>query len=292
MPKSKKWYKIQAKDDSAEISIFGDIGNSWFSEGITDSSFQEEFNEIKDSESIKIIINSSGGNLFMGLAIYNIIASQREKVSIEVYGVAASAASVIALGGKELKMREGTFLMIHNAAAFVSGDANDLRDMAETLDKVSGELVNIYEAHSDLSAEEIKGFMDDEKWFTASEAVDAGFATELVDDQIAASISIDPHKYAYKHIPDTIRGDAEGNIQPPETVREFEALLRDAGYSRKQSETIAANGFETAQGDPGAEADQGDPEPAEEGTDATPEVVDYSILLRMRENKSFSEGLI
>ena len=292
MPKNKKWYKIQAKDDSAEISIFGDIGYSWWGDSVTAADFQKDFDKIKDKAQINVLINSEGGDVFEGITIHNIIASKRDKVTVEVMGLAASAASVIALSGKELFMREGSMLMIHNVWTFAFGNANDLREQADTLDKVSNQLVNIYEAHSDLSAEEIKDFMDAETWFTASEAVEYGFADEEITDKIAASISIDPRKYAYKHIPEGFRDVAEGNIQPPETVREFEALLRDAGYSRKQSETIAANGFETAQGDPGAEADQGDPEPAEEGTDATPEVVDYSILLRLRENKSFSEGLI
>jgi ATP-dependent protease ClpP protease subunit len=286
---AKKWYKIQAKsDDVAEISIFGDIGNSWFSEGVTDASFKEDFDKIKDSKDIRLVINSSGGNLFMGLSIYNIIASRRDRVSVEVYGVAASAASIIALGGRDLKMREGTFFMIHNAMAMVAGNAKDLRDMADTLDKVSGELVNIYETHSDLSVDEIKGYMDDEKWFTASEAIDAGFATEIVDEQIAASISIDPHQYAYKHIPEGIRADAEGNKKPPETERQLEEVLRDAGFSRQQAVDIAAHGFKADQRDSVPEEDQRDSEPAQVEAKASHPRKNF-ILLEMLESENLNK---
>jgi ATP-dependent Clp protease protease subunit len=258
---AKKWYKIQAKsDDVAEISIFGDIGGWWF-DSVSAADFKKDFDEIKGKKEINVLINSPGGDVFDGIAIHNIIATEREKVSVEVLGLAASAASVIALAGSSLKIDAGGFFMIHNVWTFAMGDADNLRKQADDLDKISGELVNIYEAHSDLSAEEIKGYMDAETWFTAAEAIEAGFADESVEHEAAAaSIAID-RRYAYKHVPERFGADAEGNRKPPDNIRDFEGFLRDAGFSRKQSETIAARGFEPDQGDPEPEIDQGDPEP-------------------------------
>jgi ATP-dependent Clp endopeptidase proteolytic subunit ClpP len=285
--KAKKWYRISAKaDDTAEISIFGDIGGSFFSDGITAESFKADFDAVKDAKHINVLINSPGGNVFDGISIFNMLQKHREKVSVEVIGVAASAASLPALAGSSLKMHTGTFLMIHNPFAVAAGEAKDMRAMAGTLDKLTTEFVNIYEAHSDLSADDIRGYMDDTKWFTAEEAVDAGFADESIADEIAASISIDPNQYAYKHIPDGLRADAEEDRKPPETVRELEALLRDAGCSRKRSADIAAHGFGTDQRDSEPEDDQRDSEPPEEKTEPQ-NVIPYSTLLRMRENESF-----
>lgn len=284
--KAKKWYNIQAKgDDIAEISIFGDIGSSWWGDSVTAADFKKDFDEIKGRSKINILINSPGGDVFDGIAIHNIIATERAKVSVEVLGLAASAASIIALAGSSLSIDAGGFFMIHNVWTFAMGDADDLRKQADDLDKISGELVNIYEAHSNLSAEEIQEFMDAETWFTAAEAIEHGFADEQVEHEAAAaSLSIDP-KYAYQHVPDRFRGSAEGNTKPPETVRELEAILRDAGYSRQRSVDIAAHGFGTDQRDSEPEDDQRDSEPPEEKTEPQ-NVIPYKTLLRMRENKS------
>ncbi len=283
--KAKKWYKIQAKDDSAEISIFGDIGMSWWGDSITAADFKKDFDAIKNKASIKVLINSPGGDVFDGIAIYNIIASERAKVSVEVLALAASAASIIALAGSSLKIDTGGFFMIHNPWTWAAGSADDLRESADLLDKIGGELVNIYEAQSDLSAKEIKDFMDEDKWFTADEAIEAGFADESVEHEaVAASVSINP-KYAYKHIPERFQGSAEDK-EPPDTIRDFEGFLRDSGFSRKKSVDIAAHGFETDQGDPGTEDDQRDSDPPEEETEPQ-NVIPYRTLLRMRENKSF-----
>jgi len=256
--KAKTWYKIQAKDDSAEISIFGDIGASWWGDSVTAADFKKDFDAIKDKASINILINSPGGDVFDGIAIYNIIATEREKVSVEVMALAASAASIIALAGSTLKIDTGGFFMIHNPWTLAAGGASDLRESADLLDKIGAELVNIYEAHSELSAEEIQGYMDETKWFNADEAVDAGFADEQVEHEaVAASVSVDP-RYAYEHVPEQFQGSAEDR-KPPATIREVEAVLRDSGLSRKQSVDIAAHGFGTDQGEPEPEEVQGEP---------------------------------
>ena len=258
------WYKIQAKaDDTAEISIFGDIGNSFWNDGISPETFKKDFDAIKDSKAIKVLINSPGGNVFDGITIYNIINDVREKVSVEVMGMAASAASIIALAGSTVTMRTGSFFMIHHARTFASGPAAELRKVADTLDTVSNELVNIYVKHSDLDAKAIKDYMDEEKWFTASEALESGFADE-VDEQseAAASVSVSFMAYGYQHIPAEIAAHAENDIEPPDNIRDHESALRDLGYSIKVAEKIAAVGFKTGTGEPDPEPAAGDPQPA------------------------------
>jgi len=256
--KSSKWYKIKAKEDSAEISIFGDIGASWWGDSVTVADFKKDFDAVKDKASIHILINSPGGDVFDGIAIYNIIATEREKVSVEVIALAASAASIIALAGSSLSIDTAGFFMIHNPWSWAMGGADDMRETADLLDKIGGELVNIYEAHSDLSADEIQEYMDADTWFTADEAVEAGFADEQIEHEaVAASVSIDS-RYAYKHVPERFQGSAEGNKKPA-TIRDFEAYLRDSGFSKKESVAIAAHGFETDQGEPEPEESQGDP---------------------------------
>jgi ATP-dependent Clp protease protease subunit len=259
MAKNTNWYKIQSKaDDVAEISIFGDIGASFWGGGVTPEDFKRDFDEIKNAKEIHLLINSPGGNVFDGIAIYNIIASERKKVYVEVLGLAASAASIIALSGSSLTMHEGSFFMIHNAWGLAMGPAEEMRKMADTLDKISGELINIYESHSALDEKEIIEYMNNETWFTAEEALEAGFADKM-DKQmdVAASISVDPSIYGYKHVPEEISERVEDK-SPPDNIRAYEAFLRDAGYSRKEAKRIAAEGFEADRRDAEPEAPQRD----------------------------------
>lgn len=272
MAKKTKWYKIQAKsDDIAEISIFGDIGNSFFAPGVTPEDFKKDFDAVKDSKEIRVLVNSPGGDVFDGITIYNIIASERPKVKVEILGLAASAASVIALAGSSLKMHEGSFFMIHNAWGIAMGPADEMRKMADILDKISGELINIYENQSALDEKQIKEYMNNETWFTAEEALEAGFADEIGEAvEAAASVAIDQRIYAYKHIPAEIAASADDKKNPPDTIRDFEAALRDLGYSKKEAVKIAATGFE---------ADRGDPEPEPERRDSVADVVETDRIV-------------
>ena len=234
-----KWYRISAKADEAEISIFGDIGGWW---GETDvASFKTDWDAIKNKKSITVLVNSPGGDVFDGIAIYNIIASEREKVDVEVIGLAASAASIVALAGATLAMDDGSHFMIHNASGVVWGTGDDMRDMADTLDKISASLIDIYEANSDLSRKEIQAAMDAETWYSADEAVEAGFATATVDNgEIAARFDLARYKYA--HVPSEMLENAEPETFP-DSIRDFETFLRDAGASRTDAKRIAAHGF-------------------------------------------------
>jgi len=236
-----KWYKISAQDDSAEVSIFGDIGESWWGDSVTLADFKADWDKVKDKKSISLLINSPGGDVFDGMAIYNLISAVRQNVTVEVLGLAASIASVIALAGKEMMMGEGSYFMIHRPWSFSLGTADELRKDADLLDKVEGQIADIYAQHTALTEDEIAAAMDAETWYTPEEAVEAGFATEVIEHgQMAASYNISKYKYA--HVPTEIVGD-ETPSEPPSTIREFEARVRDMGYSRQRATAIASHGF-------------------------------------------------
>jgi len=239
-----KWFKIQAKtDDIAEISIFGDIGESFWYESVSLSDFKAEFDKVKDKKEIRVLVNSPGGSVFDGMAVYNLLSSVRNKVVVEVLGMAASIASVIALAGRELVMGEGSYYMIHNPWSFAYGEANELRRTADLLDKIRDQMVDLYGAHSALDTEAIVDAMESETWYTASEAVEAGFADkteEYEDVEIAASYDISKYKYA--HVPGEML-KARDSDDRPASVREFEARVRDMGFSKREATAIASHGF-------------------------------------------------
>lgn len=272
----KKWYKISAQADTAEISIFGDIGASFWGDSVTLADFKKEFDAVKDRDSIKLMINSPGGDVWDGMAIYNLISSVRQKVTVEVLGLAASIASIIALAGKELVMGEGSYFMIHKPWSFAMGTSADLRKDADLLDKVEGQMLAIYSQHTDLTEDEVTAAMADETWYTASEAVDAGFATEVIEHgQMAASYDLSRYKYA--HAPIEMIAD-EKPSEPPTTIREFESRVGDMGFSNRDAKAIASHGF-TRRDDAEPEAE---PEPANAEQGGNPSA---SLMILLQEDQ-------
>lgn len=239
-----KWYAIDIAPDYAEISVFDEIGGF----GITVSDFKEQFDAIKNAKQIKLLLNSPGGAVTEGMAFYNLLASIRDKLTVEVIGLAASMASVVALAGSKLVMDEGTYLMIHNPWTITWGDADQLRKDADVLDKMRSELISIYAAHSKLSPKEIGQMMDDETWLTAQEAFDAGFADE-VRETVQAAALYDVSKIGFKKIPIALK---HFDFRSIKTIRDFEAFLRDAGATRAEAAAIASGGWKAIQRDAGS----------------------------------------
>jgi ATP-dependent Clp endopeptidase proteolytic subunit ClpP len=191
---NKTWFTIRNQADVAEISIYGEIGGF----GVTDKDFISALKQIPKGQEIDLAINSQGGDVTHALAIYTKLAERREHLTARVDGWAASAASFIAMAGRRLVMPENTMLMIHNPQGFVLGDADDMRKQAEVLDKFRDLIVPIYEAKCGKPRKEIEDSMRDERWFTAEEAEDFGFADE-VTEAITITASVDLSKF--KHPP-------------------------------------------------------------------------------------------
>ena len=137
----KSWYSIKAQsEDEVEVIIYDEIG-FW---GITASHFINEFKRISPNAKVTLRINSPGGDILDGIAIYNVIQRHVGEVVATVDGLAASMASVIALAGNRLIMPENAFLMIHNPWGFSFGEADEMRDFADLLDKMKDTIVNVY----------------------------------------------------------------------------------------------------------------------------------------------------
>ena len=206
----KTWYKFQAaaaEGKSQTVSIHDDIGG-W---GVSAKMFLDELRKVTTPE-VNVEINSPGGDVFAGLAIYNGLRNSGKKVNVKVLGIAASAASLVAMAGDTIEMPENTFMMIHNPWTFAAGDAEDLREQADLLDKIGDSLTSTYARRTGKSAEEIQTLLAAETWFTAQEAVDAGFAT-AVTPAFAAQASFDVDR-----LPENVRSVfalAKGNADAP-----------------------------------------------------------------------------
>jgi ATP-dependent Clp endopeptidase proteolytic subunit ClpP len=176
-----KWYKIVNKVEHTDVYIYDEIG-FW---GTRASDFVKEIRQIKND--IILHINSPGGQVFDGLAIYNSLKAHTSKVTTKIEGIAASMASIIALAGETIEMAENSMFMIHNPLVNVTGDSEELRKNAELLDRIKEQIVNIYVSHSNLSADEIGSLMDQETWLTAKEAKEKGFINSIVDNVVVSN---------------------------------------------------------------------------------------------------------
>ena len=223
--------EIRAADDgpSTDLYIDGPIGG-WF--GVDVEAFLKDVRALPATTPLRVFLNSPGGNVFDGLAIYNQLR-QRPAVDVHVTGLAASIASIIALGGQRLYMAEASMLMIHEPHAGVLGTAEDMRKMAELLDQTAGLLADVYVRKSGAERRQVRDWMSAETWFTAEQALDAKFADAVTDTAPVALADARAFDLsAYKHAP-------EWNVQPVPLVGPRPALAARAHIARNWSRLAA-----------------------------------------------------
>lgn len=181
------WYTIRAQSTGAEVVIYDEIG----AYGVSAKGFLAELSALPDATPLALRLNSPGGSVFDAVAIYNAIKRHSGSVTVWIDGIAASAASYIAMAGDEIVMPENAFLMIHDPAGMVMGTAIEMRAMAEALDKIKGSLLQGYAAKSGRSQEEIAPLMAAETWLDAKDALDLCFADRIADPvRIAARFDV------------------------------------------------------------------------------------------------------
>lgn len=161
---------------------------SWFEDDVTPKAFKDELNLV--SGDITVWINSPGGDCIAAAQIYNMLTEYKGKVTIFIDGLAASAASVIAMAGDEVVMSPVSLMMIHNPSCMAWGESKDLRKEAEMLDEFKESIINAYEIKTGLSRVKISHLMDCETWFNANKAIELGFADKINIDNAENTVDI------------------------------------------------------------------------------------------------------
>lgn len=181
--------RAAAEDADNVISVLDVIGEDWWSgAGVTAKRVSAALRAI-GSNDVVVRINSPGGDVFEGIAIYNLLRAHQAKVTVEVLGWAASAASIIAMAGDDIRMGLGSFMMVHNSWGVVVGNRHDMRDAADLFDSFDSALVDIYEARTGAKRSAIEALLDAETFMSASEAVSQGFADAVDKDLVAPAVS-------------------------------------------------------------------------------------------------------
>lgn len=175
-------FKNEDSAEAADIYIYDNIG--YF--GVNANDVLEQIRNIK-SPVINVHINSPGGSVFEGLAIYNTLAKHKSKVVVNVDGFAASISSIIALAGDEVNIADNGMFMIHNPSMMTFGESKDLRKDADILDQIKESLISTYESGTNMSRDSIVEAMDNETWYTADESVKNGLATAKVNNKKVAA---------------------------------------------------------------------------------------------------------
>ncbi|MBO8169970.1 MAG: Clp protease ClpP [Thermoanaerobacteraceae bacterium] len=191
--KNKKFWEFRAQEDLkvGELLLYGVISNySWWDDEISPKQFKEDLDALGDVDEINVYINSDGGDVFAGQAIYSMLKRHKAKINVYVDGLAASIASVVAMAGDVVYMPRNSMMMVHNPWTIGIGTAEDFRKLADDLDKARESIIVAYEDKSGLEREKIIELLDAETWMTAEEAVEYGFADEIEHEkEIAASLN-------------------------------------------------------------------------------------------------------
>lgn len=167
-------------DASSTISIYDVIGQDpWTGEGVTAKRIAGALRAI-GSNDVTVNVNSPGGDFFEGIAIYSLLREHPHNVTVKVMGLAASAASIIAMAGDRVEISSVGFLMVHNAWALAVGNRHDMREAADTLEPFDDAMAELYAARAGVDKAEAAGWMDKETWFNGNQAIEAGLADALL----------------------------------------------------------------------------------------------------------------
>ena len=206
--------KIVNELDELVINITSQIGEGFFSEGYTLQNFLADL-KTAENKPIRILISSPGGDLITALGIYDILKAQPQQVTTEIYGMAASAATVIAMAGSVRKMGKNASFLIHQASTFLEGNSDDLSSAARELQRFDDKLITIYTTATGKDADFILNLMKENRFLTADEALEMGFITEIISQNVKNQTTMDEKDQKIQEL----------QTQLDEKIAENEALL-------------------------------------------------------------------
>lgn len=248
--KQTPWTIIATAPGQLEILLYQMIGEDFWGEGTTAKSFSDDLKAAGAVSKIHLRVNSPGGNVFDGIAIYNALLSHRATVTATVDGLAASIASVIIMAASEISVAENGIVMIHNPSTLIAGDANEMRKMADTMDKVKSSMITAYRRHTKLSVEKIGVLMDAETWMSAEEAVEQGFAEKVCtpeDDEAEIAANFDLSQF--RRVPRQIAARCTGVDESEQRRRKMRLRtleLHQFDLDAMRRETMARRSIEIA----------------------------------------------
>lgn len=228
----KSWFRMQAKEDqTADIYIYDEIGG-W---GISARRFTEDLISLGNLSHINLHIHSPGGEVFDGIAIYNQLKNHSATITVYIDGLAASMASVIAMVGDTVIMPKNAMMMIHKPWGVSWGDANDMREYADLLDKLENVLIPAYVAKTGKTTEEITAMLEQETWLDGDECVEHGFADKVIEPVKAMASLTSKRIEEFSSMPSAIKNQ----ITPKNTTKPTQQPQPNSSPEPQPSATYA-----------------------------------------------------
>lgn len=274
------WYRMRAArepDDAAEIMIFDEIGASMFGEGVTAKQFVADLKDLGPVKDILLRINSPGGDVFDALAIFNALKAHTAQISVRIEGIAASAASLIAMAGDLIEMPSNSFMLVHQARMIACGTADEFRAAADDLGRMNESFAGVYAARTKSDLGDVKKLMAEDRLMSASEAKKLGYADEITDEvKMAASWG----SQSLKMLPENARAEVEAVFikdtemtkivaeQDEDTKKEMDAM-------RARIEALEAKGCDDPDKKAEASSDGGDTDDDKEKDEPEAKVIAF-----------------
>lgn len=232
---------LQAADDEpGTISILDVIGQDfWTGEGVTAKRIAGALRAIGADKPVTVSINSPGGDMFEGIAIYNMLREHKGVVTVKVLGLAASAASVIAMAGDTVEIGKAAFLMIHNASIGIYGNRHELRDAADWMEPFDAAMAGVYAARTGMDADALQSMLDKETWIGGDSAVEQGFADALLASDQVKEGGAKAHASAVRRLEAALRSSGLPRSEAQRLITEFKASLSDSAGDRGLSDSAA-----------------------------------------------------
>ena len=186
MAKQLKFWNLvkNEKEKTAELILYGSIGSDEYWDDISDKVFKQDIENLGDVENITLHINSPGGSVFSAVAIANILKNHKAKVTANIDGLAASAATIITSACDTVRMPKNALFMIHNPITFAYGNNQEMQKTVEMLDKVKNSIIETYLNKTKTDKETLSELMDNETWMNAETAKEYGFVDEIVNEEV------------------------------------------------------------------------------------------------------------
>jgi ATP-dependent Clp endopeptidase proteolytic subunit ClpP len=203
---------FKCRGSRGEIWLYDPVGSSFFGDAISAKMFQRELTALGKVDSISLHINSPGGDVFDGLAIYNMLKTHPAQVVVDIDGLAASIASIISMSGDTIRMAENAMMMIHDPQGFAMGNATEMQRTAALLDTVKGNLVDTYHSRTGQAKESIGAWMTDETWMTSDACMANGFC-----DSVAANTKVNAYfdLSNFHNVPAKLRHVSQNTVPTP-----------------------------------------------------------------------------
>lgn len=190
MPKQLKFWNVMKNDEekSAELILYGSIGSDEYWDDISDKAFKQDIENLGDVENITLHINSPGGSVFSAVAIANTLKNHKAKITANIDGLAASAATIITSACDTVRMPKNALFMVHNPITFAYGNNQDMKKTVEMLDKVKDSIIETYLNKAKTDRETLSELMDNETWMNAETAKEYGFIDEILDENVEKEV--------------------------------------------------------------------------------------------------------